>query len=266
MDAGRLHDHVHGYLDRLGFEGELRALLDRMLAYEAKDRPRLDTLAERLEDLADEEGGTTLVRWCRKHDWEDGAIIEGELSGRSITESRLSAQTLGEHVAVPKPEVTTGSLSDRTFQYEAGAATFADAMLPSMPPASEPAPAAVEPPAPRPIPITEVSTRPSRPAWVWGVAGIVLLGVGAFGVLGGGAAMLGGAMLLGGDAEEAVAEVPEPPPEPVPEAPAPAPTPGPAAEPVPGPVPDDGVATPGSAARPGPAPTTSGCSGPTSTL
>jgi len=255
MDEERLDEHVSAYLSGVQLGDDVRALLEAMLAYAPEARPALEHLSERLEDLADATEGPTLSRWCRKHAWEDGALVDGVLSGRSISESRLSAEVLGRTVNPPPPQADSGSLSDRTFQYEVGADTAAGGGLPdSVPPA--PAFTATDEveKAPPAAPAVALLPEDSRVVGTAGrVAGaglalVVLLGLAVVGVVGGGVATLGGVALLGSSEGEAPAEdVPTPaepvPEDPVPEAPVevPVPLPDPRGPDGPDGPPDDGV-------------------------
>lgn len=85
------HDtHVREHLHPLDIPTDVRWLLDRMLAFDPKERPSTVDVSERAEVLAEQIGGETLRRWCKTLDWPTAPEAEGLLVGREVTEHRLS--------------------------------------------------------------------------------------------------------------------------------------------------------------------------------
>jgi len=108
-------NHTAESLDSLqGVAPEVMALLRQMLSYEEEERPPVETLAHRLDDLA--EGGTSVRKWAKRRDWPEDDEIDGELAGRVMSEhsvpirsGTLESQTTEDTGVVTMVAVSVGS-------------------------------------------------------------------------------------------------------------------------------------------------------------
>ena len=121
MDEPKHSAYVQAHVNEVDTDPAVHALLLDLLAYEPDAPPPLMDLAERCEDLADELSGLTLSRWCRNRDWGDPDALQGELTGRSITETNLTASLLDAQLTgeIERPGSSTPVDPTRaTGQYE----------------------------------------------------------------------------------------------------------------------------------------------------
>lgn len=206
VDDERYGKHLERALARIDDPG-LRSLLQDGMVYDVQERPTPGDLARRLDALAEATPGPSLAQFCRQRRWSEALRLDGELLGRTLSET-LPGQ--------PRPPADT---LVQPFEHA----------LSLDPPTLALAQAAADPPA-------SGSRR-----WLWGLVGVgaltaVLLGLGALLVTGGLAAAF---PYLYPSAPVGTPSLPVPiepaPPEPAPPEPAPpeaAPEPAPRPEPV----------------------------------
>ncbi len=185
-------------------------MMREMLSFEPEDRPNLDSIGVRCEDIADEVGGKNLSRWSRRHVWPVfTAEEEGALAGRTITEASISKTT----------DLLTGS-QDITNLPElprppAPPTSVLPPQEPAPPPVAPPAvqePEVAEPPVMAPVPTRESTGVGGKILLLGAVAVLVFAVVLGVLVLGGGAVA---ALTMGGGDDMAVVAQPAPddPPE-----------------------------------------------------
>ena len=101
--------HVDEHVAALPDVGpEVLALLKQMLAYDDANRPTVESLGPRLEDLA--EGGQSVRRWAKERAWPADEQVDGELAGRVMSEHSVPIRsgTLEKtHEAAPDQGVGT---------------------------------------------------------------------------------------------------------------------------------------------------------------
>ncbi|MFT7518596.1 MAG: serine/threonine protein kinase, partial [Kiritimatiellia bacterium] len=98
-------------------------LLRQMLATEVQQRPSAEKVAEACERLVDAMPGERLKSWARAREWSDAILVDGPLTGRTLTQGGTSdlelqrsepahrtdpraTATLSVHLAHAGPEVT----------------------------------------------------------------------------------------------------------------------------------------------------------------
>ena len=111
-------------------EPALRSLLLDLLQYEPEKRPDAAALMLLCENLAEELGGDSLIRWSRARDWPDPSEEAGPLEGMTISEgTRVRTMPSALETVVPRsnsqeplrpPEGATTSSTARNTAMAAG--------------------------------------------------------------------------------------------------------------------------------------------------
>ncbi len=103
VDMFKLAADPHAYATHLelafaelppGIHPELLALVRRMLAHAASERPTASEVRDACDALASRLPGPTLRNWAREREWPKVLTVPGFLDGKTITEGTLSSTEL----------------------------------------------------------------------------------------------------------------------------------------------------------------------------